>query len=199
MRTWCKAASATSWAIRPARRPPNCVWCPATRPIDLALLQATGSFKESRQNQGQGDPVRRQRGGDRLSLPWIADIRFHGDDRDRELAQRHPERHALSADQRGHSTRQQRRAAIGLERRRGRRCRGETECHQVREGNGQHSREHQFRHQDRGAEGFLDNSVVPYQISDAKADLRRPTSRAMRGRLRFSFRAKAKPKETAKN
>jgi S1-C subfamily serine protease len=44
--------------------------------------------------------------------------------------------------------------AIGLERRRGRRCRGETECHQVREGNGQHSREHQFRHQDRGAEGF---------------------------------------------
>ena len=30
----------------------------------------------------------------------------------------------------------------------------ETECHQVREGDGQHSREHQFRHQDRGAAGL---------------------------------------------
>jgi hypothetical protein len=121
---------------------------------DLALLQVTRLVQGRRQNQGQGDPVRRQRGGDRLSLPWIADIRFHGDDRDREFAQWHPERHALPADQRGHSTRQQRRAAIGLERRRGRRGRRETECHQVRQGNGQHSREHQFRHQDRGAAGF---------------------------------------------
>ena len=31
-----------------------------------------GFVQGYRQNQGQGDPVRRQRGGDRLSPPWIA-------------------------------------------------------------------------------------------------------------------------------
>jgi S1-C subfamily serine protease len=46
---------------------------------------------------------------------------------------------------------------------------------------------------------FLDNSVVPYQISDAKADLK--TADIARDARAFTFliSCKAKPKETAKN
>ena len=83
--------------------PAKLVWCQATRPTILRSFRCR-ALQGRRQDQGQGDPVRRQRGGDRLSFPRIADVRFHGHDRDRELAQRHPERYALSADQCGHST-----------------------------------------------------------------------------------------------
>jgi hypothetical protein len=48
---------------------------------------------------------------------------------------------------------------------------------------------------------FLDNSVVPYQISDAKAELK--TADIARNARTFTFliscKAKAKEKETARN
>ncbi len=97
--------------------------------------------------------------------------------------------------------RQQRRAAIGLERRRGRRGRSQTECHQVREGHGQHSREHQFRHQDRGVAGFS------RQQRGALSDLRRQgrvEDRRHRAQCEGVYvshfvQGKGEGKETAKN
>ena len=59
--------------------------------------------------------------------------------------------------------------------------------------------EHQLRHQDRALRDFLDNSVVPYQISDAKAELK--TADIARNARTFTFliSCKAKEKETARN
>ena len=70
---------------------------------DLALLQAKGAKRDL---QGTGDDagnagsVGRCGRRYRISLPWAFDIRLHRHDRNREFAQRHSQRYALSADQR---------------------------------------------------------------------------------------------------
>ena len=196
---WCRAASATSRAIRPARRPPSCALVSSDETNDLALLQATGSFKDIAKIRDKAI----QSGDSVVAIGYP----FHGlltsdftvttgivsslsgilnDTRFLQISA------AIQPGNSGGPLLASSGDVVGV-------VAAKLNAIKFVRATGNIPENINFAIKTGALRDFLDNSVVPYQISDAKDELK--TADIARNARAFTFliscKAKAKEKETA--